>query len=539
MFSFSYQGELVDGASQARVQTNLARLFSINEEQASQLFEPDKEFFRDGLDQATAQDYLTMFERAGAVGRIATSAQETQVSPAEVGGVITQIVGANDTQVAENQAWWGTHVVKHIEKAGVSQNTGIAETAQVDALRRRPTVKDGKLDQHKASRAAQWLRIGGLAVVGTMIADEQLQSALIVDRYGLDLGYLPLLLAHIPLIIGCHFLVKEKRLAPILSLLGVLSFAGLSILLLMPAKGDRDHKVSFGALAMTVFSCGLFLYWFGGAVQTSADTSVLYERMAALSQDREEFPSGLMQGQLDTYSAEQAELLELMQDIIDLANSDELRPDQTTKLANSMMNEVAGYIAWRQYQSFLHHTTGKALANGLDREFQKADEQKVGGMLRRVNPQSNKRLYESVQSWTVAPVNEDEYVKTNGLRKQLNNIFDASREGWLEQTEREGLDQASLQSLDKPPAIDVANLKLPRLNGAELKKSKHHVEYNFTRGRLQGKTLAIGFYTVKNESRWNRKVSYSPKYLLLNNGVPATYMSNLISVFNNYAKPQF
>lgn len=574
MYCFSYQGELVDGADKAKVIVNLARLFSITEEQVTQLFEVDREFVREGLDQSTAHDYLTVFNRAGARGHVNESIpkidakeratdnpaslsdeqQRSGDSPANIadssservselqrddGAAFTSVIEQKMQPRVDSQIEYGSHVMKHLkagDESDTSQQSGEPNTSELATDKPRP--KRQQLQHNKKSATARWLRIGSIAIVGTIIADEQLQSALIIDRFGFDIGYWPLILAHIPLIIGCYLLAREKRLSPIFGVLGLLSFAGLSVLLLMRAKGAQDHKISLGAVAMTVFSCGVFIYWFGGALQTSVDTQGLYDRLAILRDAREEFPSTQTQGELELYSSEQSELYQTMTDIITLANSDELRPDQTTELSNAMMNEVARYIAWRQYQQFLHRTNNLVLPDGLDRKFQKADESKIGGRLRGITPQSNKRLYESVMSWTVAPLGDAEYAKTSGLRRQLDQIFDAVQDGWLAQTDG-GRDKADSESSDMPPVIDVAILKLPDLNGAELVKRKNHVEYVFTTGSLSGKTLAVGFYTVKNQPRWNRKVSYSPRYKLLNSDVPAIYMSNLISVFDRYAKPVF
>jgi len=82
MYCFSYQGELVQGADRTKVIVNLARLFSISEKQAAQLFDADKEFFRDGLDKSTAQDYVITFSRIGARGyaRKSTPKDSTNVS---------------------------------------------------------------------------------------------------------------------------------------------------------------------------------------------------------------------------------------------------------------------------------------------------------------------------------------------------------------------------------------------------------------------------------------------------------------------------
>jgi len=75
---------------------------------------------------------------------------------------------------------------------------------------------------------------------------------------------------------------------------------------------------------------------------------------------------------------------------------------------------------------------------------------------------------------------------------------------------------------------------LPHVAGATTKQKKNHLEYVFVEGELSGKTLAIGFYVTKNKARRRGKVYYSINYKVLNNEVPATYMSNILSVLSKY-----
>lgn len=569
-YRFEFSGQLAEGAKVAKVERNLAKLFSSTEQELQGLFNGSHEFVREGLDETAARSYVALFKRAGAIGKISKSNQteddgtpppepqsssdqstlertDSETDGPDEGDDQNTDAQRSSSSPLDQQAQFGEHVAQSLRAAATEINDESGQGPDISATAPKQTTTYTQFNR-KQSKAARWLRIGGLAIVGTMIADNQLQNALIIDRHGMDLGYWPLLLAHIPLLIGCYLLAQEKRLSPIFGALGLLSFAGLSILLLMPEKGAKQHKIGLGAAAMTVFSCAVFVYWFGGALRTSADTQSYYERLASLHEGREEFPSTMHQGQPEAYRSERSELHELMNEIIELANSDALRPDDATELANEMMNELARYIAWRQYQQFLHYTQDLKLPDALSEASQKSDAQFFGALLNGITPNSNKRLYESMLSWTVGRVNEKEYAKGGGIRKQLDHIFDATRDGWILQLEAErdaqnsATDAASSSKSDpgKRPAVDLAKLNLPKLSGAELNKHEHHVEYVFKSGPFTGKTLAIGFYTKKNPPRWNKKVSYSPTYKVLNNAIPAKFMSNLISVFSDYrAIPPF
>jgi len=69
-YTFSYRGQISEGAKKDKVKKNLARAFQATEDQLVGLFNDQQEFVRSGLDQTTAKSYLEIFKRAGAVGKI-------------------------------------------------------------------------------------------------------------------------------------------------------------------------------------------------------------------------------------------------------------------------------------------------------------------------------------------------------------------------------------------------------------------------------------------------------------------------------------
>lgn len=570
---FVYHGELLDGASVEKVMPRLASLFKVPESEVAGLFSQDYEFVRDGLDQTTAEAYVALFEQAGALGH-AIALQETPLGVADVGDEQNQVgtgssnaslpsefeslaskrSGDHATEHVQAEAQFGAHVIKELQAARAKQLSEVDRSQGHDKANISsdlPRVAASAQNQVKAqvkaqgshselgrsaralpskqqNRAARWLRIGGLSVIGTMLADSRLQSALVVDRYGLDLGYLPLIIAHIPLVIGCFLLAKEKKLPPLYRYLGVLSFAGVSILMLMPAQHQPSKRLGLGALAVTAFSCVVFLYWTGMAFKTSSELQHFHERLASLKDGRGQYPSEQLQSSDTLYQSERSELLSLMREVITLVEADSLRPDEVSELSNAMMGELAKYAAWRQYQTFLHHVKRQKLPKGLSEDAQKKDESAVKGVIQGVTQASNKRLYEMVNNWMIGPVNEIEYAKTNRVRRPLDHLYRANFDGWIMQ------EKAYTSSAAEERLYDVRKIDLPTMIDTVMTKHKHHVEYKFTAGALNGKTLAVGFYVDEQPSRRGGGVDYSPVYRVLNAEVPATYMSGLISVLRNY-----
>jgi hypothetical protein len=217
-----------------------------------------------------------------------------------------------------------------------------------------------------------------------------------------------------------------------------------------------------------------------------------------------------------------------MFEVITLVNSDALRPNQASNLSDAMMNAVARYIAWRQYQIYLHRVANKSLPDGLNSEFQLDDQRLISNIFQGISPQSNRRLYESMISWTVGPVDEGERVESEKLAQPLRRIFDVTKDSWILQLAEEQNRQKALSGNtnigNTLTDFDAGRINLPTLPNARLSQNKHLVEYHFTKGEFTGKTLAIGFYLEKGY----------PVYKVLNNDLPATHMSNLISVLRLY-----
>ncbi|GAA6136976.1 hypothetical protein NBRC116583_07230 [Arenicella sp. 4NH20-0111] len=551
-YSFRFGGEYKETLTLEKAKRNLARIFKVSETEVTPLFNGVKEFIRSDIDEITANDYRDLFDKVGLIGHVSRTESTRQNSKSgtlnadlsqdferpihQIGsGPTTEADPATMSMEAQAESLFSNELDSD-HSAEPSRASTPNSTLKRNSRTSRPTI-----NKAERSAAATWIRIGGLAILASLIADSQLKSALIVDQYGLDLGYWPLLLAHIPLVIGCYLLAVEKNLSPIFRIMGLLSFAGLSILLMVPEDGDKNHKIGVKAIASAVLGCGLLIYWVGGAMNNISATEELLTRLANTFENRQEFPSQEYQLQTSTYQSEQTEMEEIIKEVIELLNNGDIRPNQATELANAMMQELGRYIAWRQYQTYLRKVAKKSLPEGLGEEFQSADQVLFNTLLSSITPQSNKRLYEAVMNWTVAPVDDIEYARSHPIRSRIDTLYDSVRVQSLSiigmqknQQNSQSESTFSNVSLENEPVLDVSKLDLPRIDNAKLTLSKHHAEYLFTSGDLAGKTLALGIYLERNTVKRNNKVFYRPVVKVLNHEVPATYMSNIVSVFAHY-----
>jgi len=375
-----------------------------------------------------------------------------------------------------------------------------------------------------------------------MIIDSQLQSMLVVDRFGLDIGTFPLILAHLPLAYGCYLLAKEKKLATPYFALCLLSFAGLAVLMMLPKKGDRNHKVPVSALLIAVFSCGVLIYWFGGTAKTSAATQGYYDRLQLVSEGRAEYPREQLQSDNSLFINERDELLSLVYEIIDFIDADELRPDEASNLASMMMSEIARYASWRNYQTYLFFSQRKTPPEDLTQVAQRNDQQEFSKIINSVGRASNPRLYEEVSFWIAGSPNSDVFYRKYGKQIELNDMHNAVFDLWRRSLDTRAKDRSRGQQVDNPstdalaPTLDLSLLEVPQLRNAIVNRHESHIEYLFTSGELNGKVLAIGLYTKKNKPRWDKKVTYSPVYKVINSDIPAVKISGLLNILKDYSK---
>jgi len=546
IYRFIYRGEVIKPNSEKETNAKLARLFRVSEAETAQLFEGKFEFIRENLTLSMADDYQVLFHRIGAKGVVEHGSEELIDSNNDDHDThLTSIAHASNSRAREVQSDYGYHVRKQLEQstakpeneAQATTNPKHTSSSTKESLAPRP-----EFHIQKKSIAANWLRVGGLAVAGTIIADSHLQSVLFKEQQGIDIGVWPLLLAHIPLLIGCYHLAKEKQLSPVFRIFGLLSFAGLSILMLLPAKGSRDHKIGFKEFAITVLSCTVFLYWFGGQIKGSADTTAIYSQLDSLRNGRQEYPSALRQDASHIYHNEQREMRDAMLEVIDIVKNGGLRPDDVTALTEKMMAELGHYIAWRRYQIFKHHSSRKKLPESLRAEQQEQDQAIFKNLLRTNHEDPHPRFHQEVMFWTIGAYNDEQFKRPRAETRQLNALFPATRDYGLLNHRDPDYNSKKHLSTKQQPKLDLGKLYLPQIKDTKISMQKDHAVYEFISRPMQGKTLAIGFFFTKHEiaKSWSSeaKTDYRLQYSVINADLPATSMSAMVTVFRDY-KPNF
>jgi len=489
-YTFLFLGETQQGAETTKVQSILAKKFGIDRQQIETIFHNDAKFERTNLNKEVAEAYLLEFAEAGAIGHI---------------------IEANEFN--ENNRPSNSKITR-VNKNNINRETE-------------------RNKQQQKSGAYHCLRWAGLLIVGTMIADDYLQSALIIDRYGLDIGHWPLVLAHIPLLIGCSILAVEKGWSLLLGImLGCLSLAGLSILLLLPKKGQNDYKLTLGPLCATVVSCGVLIYWLNGFWSQNEQYQDFFAIADSLHHGRNEFPQA-RQSSLSDYQREQNELLSYVKNVIAAINDDEFRPDDVSKISDRMFFELARYVTWRKYQYFKHKTENVEIPIGLQDDFSKADKHTFRAIFNGISQYTaHSRLNESKNDWFVSVGEQERQTMASKVGDQMSFIDYSVRDNWSEQFRSNRNKETTNDG--PPPRINVETLYLIKFKGAELKRYQNHIEYTFVSGPLKGQNIVIGFYVESRKAKFKKTLIYDPKYVVLSHQFPAKYYNNILGVLKGY-----
>lgn len=480
-YTFVFMGETTHGVDTSIVKKKLAHKFNIPLSEADKFFDRESKFERKGISKEVALAYQEEFSEAGAVG----------------------------------------HVLELIDSPRAQKSTSTATPPSRQNVDLTPV--------YNKNNASTWIKWAGILIVAVLAADEYLQTALIIDSYGLDIGYWPLILAHVPLIIGCSLLAQEKGRPKLLGLLlGFFSLAGLSILLLIPRKGDTTGNFNLVTLLVVAFNAGVFIYWINSFWSNNNNVDEFLTQADQLHIGRQEFPKAI-QSDVDDYIREQKELYSFMEGIITEVQSNNLRANDITLVGNRMFSELARYSVWRNYQYFKHKTTNKRLAKALTNDFFKQDSALFKSLLSTVNQQTAPRLNEIKAQWLIG-INGSEVNSIQARTgKKMGQIFDSVRDTNILNASDGDNQRNDIEQF-------ILKLRLPEFPNSKLTRHSNYIEYSFDGAPLQGYRLNIGFYIkeIKPKLPFQQKSQFRREYIVISHQYPAKYLHKLLGVFNGY-----
>lgn len=80
-FAVVFKGELVDGADPAQVRTNLGKLFKTDAARVDAMFTGKTVVIKKGIDEDTAENYVAVLAKAGAVAEVVGTRAKAQTAP--------------------------------------------------------------------------------------------------------------------------------------------------------------------------------------------------------------------------------------------------------------------------------------------------------------------------------------------------------------------------------------------------------------------------------------------------------------------------
>lgn len=503
-YTFVFFGEIQPDFAAQDVQDLLAKKFKVQEDDIKKLFTVGAKFERRGLTQNIAQAYQQVFSEAGAIG----------------------------------------HIIEPMKVSARGKRAPLPEEKkEKDIIPDSKTQTETPFSSPK-DHSSNWIILGVITIFATMAANYYFQFDSIKSQ-GI-FGLWPLILAHIPLIIGCA-LKAEMQGRSVLTgaILGALSFPGMVLLLLWPIK--KNIAVNNYVIYLTVGVCllitkALFSTW------TRNDAGDEFYLMAdTLHEGRSEYP-GKIQSSNSVYEREQEEIYDYMKKIVHAYAEETLRPDALKGISKRMYTEFDQYLIWREYQFFKHKEDNVKLPDALKKDFFAHDTTTFRSIVKSIDNLGRSYLKNGYQDWSGANYQVAANSIENKTGATIGRICDSVAYDWYAQTD------ARLSENKNRKKSDVQKLKMdkltfPKIDNAKLDVFEQHIEYSFYDGQLNGKRIALGLYQeeVKPSKKFNfisnRKKSpkadetgfSKPKCILIyTDGLPNKYFGSLLSPISKH-----
>ncbi len=483
-YSFVYRGLVSDGEDLASVQRRLASLFNTDIDAFNPIFSNKYFFERTGLDQYTAELYQSMFLNVGAVGEILVD--ENELDP------------------------------------------NLVSEPSPD-LNKRLAVKE---------KTAKWLISNVFLILGIIIVDDYLIDVSIITLpNGYDIGYWPIMCAHILLVLTSGVYAWARKYSIFWGLLGFLSVFGVSILLYVTrsTSGEEDHSISFKHRIGLAASACVLVYWISGHVDRLRVLDHTPSQSKLLFQGREEYPSQVLQTVSVIYTKEFNELKTYIEDTVSVLKNGSLRPKQEAEIGHLMFSEMARYEVWLNYQHWLHQSKRRKIPDSLTSAKRKQQRQ---ALIQLVSSLNTGRLGMVKNEWFVGPMPHHaspvppQYI---GLGRYISSIFDVYRYSHLRSmSKRPSLLNHQADEDREPSDQDTINLKalsFPKNEKVGVTVKNNEIRLTFT----SGPDLVMGLYIRSSENSRGRRVSM-PTLVMLSPTFPYQFVYGYHRIFEPYSR---
>lgn len=386
-----------------------------------------------------------------------------------------------------------------------NNETDNSET-DIEALIQRQKDKEALKANSKSQR---WLTYSSIAIIAIIMGDQALQNFYTLEQAGVDIGILPLLIAHACLLRGCFLFAKEQDLEMHYGFLGLLSIAGLALLSLIATR-HQGNPIRLKQLAFVVFSFVVVYHWSDSLGLSSNVYQQQLMDSQHLSEGRQEYPSTTLQNEPELYSKEEREILDYLNATLDTLDTKKMRPNQVERVADFMFSEFARYQAWRNYQYFLHASQGEDLPKTFGEDQVKQHHQKFKILFNaRINRlSSHPRLVRTYESWAASAIPDTIPRSALGITRKIHNTFDIFRFSAEDKTPFD-TDIKTMNDVDLTPYLPTTS------EGVSVTSEGNIITIHFDDPQLKQTPLSIAFYweKVKENRRYTPRNSNASNFM--------------------------
>ncbi len=341
-YTFEFKGEYYREYSGRKVMNQFAELFDSDVKNVEELFLGKLYFVKKDLNYFTASQYLEIFINIGAY--CTTNKQDEFEKLTETTEIPIYIITCpkcgNQQEGGEECEACGIYFEKYL----AMQNRKKTEKMLVDIEAKHKVEKDSDIIAAKTGN-----RLGGIILISAFLID------LLMQKRGIDIGYLPYFLSSLTFAYGCWFLARARGYPAYVGLIGLTNILGLAVISLLPDKTKplRPFQFTFPAIAviMVIFTAA---YW-NIEYQTKKrnfDAFTLHSN--TLGHTRHQYPVQVLDSDPELFT-DQIDLVgENISSGFSLLKTNKYRPDKIKTITNRIFDNLAGLFIWIQYQQYLH-----------------------------------------------------------------------------------------------------------------------------------------------------------------------------------------
>lgn len=534
-FQFEFDGEIQAGQLPGTVQLKLAALFGVPVEHLDALMQGSQTFTRSAIDATTAELYLKMFLDVGAIGkveRVADSHRNAENKPQASQATSFQPKAADDNkercpkctslEIADGRCGTcGIFIKKYLCKQ--SSDPIVREES--------PTSDDHEASTNRHA-AVKWLSFASTAISALAILDYYLSQFAVYSVTGFDMGITPYLLAHVGLLYGCYLYAISKGYSDIVGALGLLSFAGLSILLLLPDKTNRSAGRSPKQVVLAIICIGYSVFWASNLLNSGGTAEHIKAAAATLPADRNAFPNLELDSNEAIYQAEQDEIIMFIHESLATVVEGNYRRQASVDAANAVMQALADYKNWKRYQAYLHRIRGQPLPPSLRDENLRAEGSAIVGAIEaHIDFRAQRTpLSETVVTWFIGD-DPSSYSNTD-IEYELSQYVHAV-------DSQITLNSKSLMSRssepDFYPKIDLTQLVVTPNSKFDVEVTKTTITFKVRVGNRSTEYLVVGYSPVAR-SRWSGP-KYSIGSAIIDTNIPNKRLKLQLNTFSDWVQP--